>query len=113
MEKRQLWGIAGSIILFVGVFTPIISMPIVGSMNYYNTAKGSGVLLLLFAVASLILVIKKMYKFLWVIVVTGYSLVLGKLAVLMLDSVQLQWGWAVLMAGPMLIQASAGKGAQN
>ena len=34
MQTKQLLGLIGSIALFIGVFAPILSVPIVGNMNY-------------------------------------------------------------------------------
>ena len=45
-----------SIILFVGVFTPIVSFPIIGYMNYLQNGRGDGVIVLILAVISLVLV---------------------------------------------------------
>ena len=36
MKTKQLLGLIGSIVLFIGVFSPIISVPIMGNMNYFN-----------------------------------------------------------------------------
>jgi len=75
MNTKQLLGLIGSIILFVGVFAPIVSVPIMGNMNYFQNGKGDGTIVLLLAVVSLVLVLAKKYKGLWI---TG----LGSLAVM-------------------------------
>ena len=131
--RKQLFGIAGSVVLFVGVFTPIISVPIVGSVNYFQNGKGDGVIVLIFALISIGLVFAKKYGGLWV---TGF----GALAVMLftfvnfqirlsemkdemamklagnpfrgiadaaMQSIQLQWGWAVLIVGACLLIAAA------
>ena len=36
MEPRQIVGLTGAIVLFVGVFTPIVSIPTVGYINYFQ-----------------------------------------------------------------------------
>jgi hypothetical protein len=36
MNPRQMLGITGSAILFVGVFAPMVSAPFVGSLNYFQ-----------------------------------------------------------------------------
>ena len=124
MSKKQILGLVGSIILILGVFMPLISMPIMGSLNYIQNGKGDGLFILLLAVVSLILVVLKKYKGLWF---TGF----GSLAIMAytfinlqiwisesqrelagnlfagLATVQLQWGWAVLTIGAVLIIASA------
>jgi hypothetical protein len=46
MTKRQLLGIIGSAILFIGVFMPIVKLPVVGEMNYFHNGRGDGVIIL-------------------------------------------------------------------
>ena len=132
MALRQILGLVGSLILFIGVFTPIISLPIVGGMNYFQNGKGDGVLILALAVFSVFLTLTKRYRFL---LFTGG----GSLAILaftfisfqyrmsqiqsqmkeglannpfaglgetMLNSVQIQWGWAILIVGAVLLIAA-------
>lgn len=125
MSKKQILGLMGSIILFVGVFTPLVSLPFVGTVNYFANGKGDGTIVLVFAVISLILVLIKKYKGLWLtglgsLVMIAYTFInlqtrmasvreemqkslegnpfagLGDLA---LQSVQMQWGWAILIVG--------------
>jgi len=133
MNTKQLLGLIGSMILFVGVFTPIVSIPFIGNLNYFQNGKGDGTIVLILAVASLVLVLTKNYKWLWF---TG----IGSLGVLLftfinfqlkmsevktdmesqlagnpfrgfadvaMQSVQLQWGWALLIVGAALVIASA------
>lgn len=133
MARKQMLGLIGSLILFVGVFTPIISLPIVGTMNYFQNGKGDGVIILALAIVSLILTLTKRYRGLWL---TG----IGSLAVMVftfvnfqmrmsemqaqmesqlsgnpfrgladiaMQSVQIQWGWAVLIVGAGLVIAAA------
>ena len=62
LHRKQLFGIMGSILLFFGVFTPIISAPIVGSINYFQNAKDDGVIVVVLAVISIGLVLAKKYS---------------------------------------------------
>ena len=133
MCVKQLLGILGSALLFVGVFTPIVSMPIVGSMNYFRNGEGEGVVVLLLAGLSLLLALTKNYRFLWgtgggsfgVMIFTFYSFQsemskqraalntelagnpFKELAEAAMQSIQLQWGWAVMTIGAVLIIAAA------
>lgn len=133
MPPRQILGLVGSVILFLGVFAPIVSAPIVGNINYFQNGKGDGVIILVLAVISVFLTLTKRYRFL---LITG----VGSLTVLaftfinfqgrmssarselregmannpfrglgdaMLSTVQIQWGWAVLIIGAVLLLASA------
>lgn len=120
-DRRQLFGYVGAGLLALSVFLPIVSLPIVGSINYIQ---GDGLFVLLFAVAAGVLVAMKKYKL--VIIPTGLALVLvsfalinfvtkineikasmdgvsgglfGGLAEGLFNSVQLQWGWFVMYLG--------------
>jgi hypothetical protein len=46
MTIRQLLGILGSTLLFLGVFLPIVKLPVVGDLNYFANGRGDGVLVL-------------------------------------------------------------------
>jgi|GEM_PF-1092601 len=128
-DRRQLYGMTGSLALFVGVFTPIVSAPIVGSLNYFQNGRGDGVIILLLAVVGLIASMVKAYKLLLLSGIASLALLLftffnlqyaisqiqsqfekdlagspfrglGEIA---LRSVQIQWGWAVLHFGAVLL----------
>lgn len=132
-DRKQLFGVVGSTLLFFGVFTPIISAPIVGDINYFQNGKGDGVIILVLALVSIALVLVKKYSGLWI---TGGA----SLAVMMftfvnfqvrisgmkdemesklagnpfrgfadvaMQSIQIQWGWAVLVIGAVLLIAAA------
>lgn len=62
---KQLLGLIGSAVLFVGVFAPIVSIPIIGNMNYFQNGKGDGTIVLVLVVVSLILILLKKFKGLW------------------------------------------------
>ena len=133
MSKKQIFGLAGSIILIIGVFTPIVSLPFVGSMNYFMNGRGDGTIVLGIAVISLILVFLKKYKILWlpgfaslgIMLFTFIRLQTGmtrirsdmqtqlkgnpfaELGEIALQSIQIQWGWIVLIIGACFLIASA------
>jgi hypothetical protein len=131
INLRQLLGIAGSIVLFLGVFMPLISMPIVGSLNYFQNGKGDGVIIIVLAGISMFLTLTKRFKGLLVtafcsFAVMGFTFFRFQYAMngvreeisksnnlfkgfgeKMLDTVQLQWGWAVLLVGAGLLIAAA------
>jgi hypothetical protein len=130
---KQKFGLAGSIVLFIGVFTPMVSLPIVGSMNFFNNGQGDGVFVLLLAVISFVLTVRKQYRWLWVTGLLSLGLLLFTfvnvqmriseaqskmqsnltgnpfkgIAGAAMQSVQIQWGWAVLVVGAALIIAAA------
>ena len=133
MNNRQLLGILGSATLFIGVFMPIVKLPIVGELNYLHNGRGDGVFILILAVVSLVLVLIRWYRELWitslgsaaVLAYTFFNLQskIGQietqmatdlkdnpfrgLADLAVKSIQLQWGWAVLVIGIVLLIAAA------
>ncbi len=133
ITARQLVGIIGSIILIIGVFTPIVSVPIMGNMNYFQNGEGDGTIILILAVISFILVLIKKYKGLWFTGLGSIGVLLFTfidfqsrmsqiianmeseladnpfrgLADIAIQSVQLQWGWALLIVGAALVIASA------
>lgn len=133
MNKKQTFGLIGSIMLFIGVFTPLISLPIVGSTNYFMNGKGDGTIVLILAIISFLLVLSKKYKGLWFTGLASLGVMfftfvnfqsrmseakatmqaqlagnpfagLGDLA---MQSVQLQWGWVILIVGAVLIISAA------
>ena len=130
---KQLLGLIGSAVLFVGVFAPIVSVPIMGNINYFNNGKGDGVIVLVLAAISLILVLLKKFKGLWftglgsmgimVFTFVNFQISLAntmtqmetelvgnpfrEIADVLMQSVQIQWGWALLIIGAVLLIASA------
>mgnify|MGYP001406648426 CR=1 FL=1 len=133
MNTKQILGLFGSIALLVGVFTPIVSVPIMGTMNYFQNGKGDGAVVLILAAISLVLVLMKKYKGLWLtgigsISVMAFTFIRFQLKIsemksqiqsdlagnpfrgladMAVQSIQLQWGWALLLIGAALIFASA------
>jgi len=133
MNTKQTLGLIGSIVLFIGVFTPIVSVPIMGNMNYFQNGKGDGTPILILAVMSLVLVLTKKYEGLWITGVGSLAVMaftfsnfqmkmadvksqmeselagnpFRGLADMAMQSVQLQWGWALLIVGSGLVIASA------
>jgi len=133
MNTKQLLGLIGSVVLFIGVFAPIVSVPFMGNMNYFRNGKGDGTIVLILAVVSFVLVLARKYKGLWAtgvgsLAVMAFTFInfqmttsdtkaqmekelagnpFRGLADMAMESVQLQWGWATLVVGAALIIASA------
>jgi len=123
---RQILGIVGAIVLFIGVFTPIVSIPFMGNMNYFQNGKGDGVIVIILAILSLVAVLIKKDVILFfsslgclgILTFTFVHFKIGMirmvanasssdnmfagLAQLATQSVQLQWGWALLVVGACL-----------
>lgn len=129
-RKKRLLGFLGCGLLIIGVFLPIISMPIVGSVNYIHNGRGDGIIVLALAVISGLLILGGFFRGL---VVTGllalavmcftlsqFFAFLGNaraemaqsdnifkgLGEAMLATVQIQWGWVPLVAGGFLVLAA-------
>ena len=122
-------GLVGSVLLFVGVFIPIVSSPIFGSITYFNNGNGDGVLVLVLASVSALATIAGYYGTLWVTGAGSLGLVVFSLvsaiirlpklktevqsdlannpfhglADVAINSVQIQVGWAVLLMGALLL----------
>jgi hypothetical protein len=133
MSSKQALGIIGSILLFLGVFAPIVSVPILGNMNYFQNGKGDGTIVLVLGGTSLLLAIAKRYSSLWLtglasLAVMAFTFIKFQvkmadvrgqmeselagnpfrgLADMAMQSVQLQWGGGVMVVGAVLVVASA------
>lgn len=133
METRTILGLSGSFLLFLGVFVPIVSVPIVGSVNYFYNGRGDGVLILLLVAVSIPLALIKRFHWLWTTGLASLALIcytfftlqsriaemtsrlhsdlkdnpFRGLAEGFAQGVQLQWGWAVLILGSALLITSA------
>jgi zinc-ribbon domain len=131
--RRKLLGLAGAAVLFVGVFIPILSVPIVGSINYFQNGRGDGVIIVVFALLAALFSARRAYRLLWIpglaclaLLVYTFISVQSKLAEAkaamtadladnpfkgvaeaIAGSIQLQWGWAVLVLGAVLLLVAA------
>ncbi len=65
MGFKQIIGIIGSILLILGVFIPLVKIPIVGGISFYDNSKLEAVIVILIAVISIFLVVLKRYILLW------------------------------------------------
>lgn len=134
--KPTTMGWIGTLLLFVGVFTPIVSVPFMGNVNYFRNGEGDGVLVLVFAGISAVLLLKEKFGGLYVTAGLSLAVMLFSffnfqssmsqaraemerdlagnpfrgLADMAVESIQLQWGWAVLLVGAGLQIACARRG---
>lgn len=137
LSQRSI-GLAGVIILFVGVFLPIIHIPVAGDVNYFGNGQGDGIFLLLAAALSLLTILRKRYFWLLPLGIGSASLLLFTLFSLLsklhearadmeaklsdnpfkgiaeaaVSSISLQWGWAVLFIGAFALIVSGAIGAR-
>jgi hypothetical protein len=133
IERGQICAALGSAILFFGVFAPYVSVPVMGTINYFKNGRGDGTIILLLAAASLFISIAHKYKWLWLtggaslaVVTFDFLYLQLKLSELTgqlntdltsnpfrglvdvaIQSVQLQWGFPLLIVGSILVMAAA------
>lgn len=121
-----LVGLAGASLLILGPFCPLLSLPIVGSITYFNSGRGDGVIVLACGLLALLLAFLGATRALWLAgvvptVMLGYFIVSmgmslndleretagdGKLfsglAQGLIASIQVQWGAPVILIGAIL-----------
>ena len=136
MSTKQKVGLAGAFVLLAGVFLPYVSGSQAGTVSYWSHGGGGGTAVLGFALLSGFLVFVHKSIALWytglaTAVLLTYSFVeyqfardeslnkarasasdvtlgdLGELAAEVPVLVELQWGFAVMAVGAVLVLASA------
>lgn len=119
MDKRQVMGLVGSVALFVGVFAPLVNFPLRGSMNYLQYIPIGEIFLIISAITSVILTLRRDYGGLLIIGLISLGTVAFPfihvqvrksqpgLSAYLLQFVQFRWGWALLLVGAILVIAAA------
>jgi hypothetical protein len=139
MDSRFASGLAGSLVLIVGVFAPIVQVPIAGSQNYFQNGQGDGVIVLLIGGVSLLLTFGRYFRALAAtgliaLLIVGFAFfslqtriadmksqmdaqLAGNpfrgLGDAMMANVQLQWGWGLLVVGAILLLIAGSGAAAN
>lgn len=125
METSQKLGLSGAALLGIGAFCPLISIPIIGSVNYFMNGHGDGTIILVLAAAIGIAAFVGRYQFAAIGGVISLAMILytflrirssmsdmatemgdNPFAALAQASIQMQWGWAILVLGAGLSIAS-------
>ena len=84
MGSSQILGAVGAVVLFIGAFVPILSGPLIGTLNYFQYSLryglgegvierilghiygiGEGVIVLILALVSLVMALTKRRRWLW------------------------------------------------
>jgi hypothetical protein len=132
MSNKDL-ALLGNGILVTGVFCPIISVPFLGTQNYFQNGRGDGSIILCIAAISFVFILKGWFRA--VLVMGGLSLFVplftffsllyrlnslhdsmkadlkdnpfAGLAEAAVQSVQIQWGWALLIGGAITLMVAA------
>lgn len=125
MSRQQQQILAGAGLMAFGTFLPIVSLPLVGSQNYFQNGQGDGVLIVAMAVITAGMAFSKAVRFAWIPAGVAGGLLLYTLVNLMslisdiqadiesslegnpfaglaqglAGTIQLQWGWMVMLAG--------------
>ncbi len=129
ISKQQLIALFGAILLLLGSFLPVVSAPIVGSMSLFSSGKSDGLIIVVLAVVAMILAVLNKIKEIRIVAIISIGVVLfdfyqayskisnlkkemtekladnpfGGMASAMMDSVQLQYGWVVLLLGGVIL----------
>lgn len=117
-------GICGAAVLLLGVFAPIVRVPIVGSINYFQNGHGDGVIVLILAVITFVLALTRLFPGLIVtgaltFACIGFTFINFQVKLAeakeglqgnpfggMADAIQIDWGFAVLIIGAGLVVAA-------
>jgi hypothetical protein len=138
LDAQTALGFVGSLIVFLGVFAPVVSVPIAGTMNYFQNGLADGLIVMVAGLLSGIEIARRKFWHLWITggialgcVIFAFALFEYKmhklretmahdlsdnpfadLAQLAVKAVQLQWGLPVLAvgAGMVLVAAAIGTG---
>jgi hypothetical protein len=130
MSFKQMVGFVGAFVLFLGVFCPIMSAPLTGDTSYLQNGWDSGVLLMVLAGATGLMLLLHAYKGLWVsgfvsvaVLSCSYMNVQSKASSLGAElgavrnvllstdaagkAVEMEWGWILLIGGSVLMLIAA------
>jgi hypothetical protein len=132
MPIKKAVGLIGAILLIVGTFTPIAKIPYTGDLIYFLNGQGDRMIVLGLGIISLISVLRKKYNFLiftgpvsLVIIAFTFFNLRNKISEMhtqlnhlqqnqfkdsaetMLNAVQIEWGFAVLVLGAVLLVIAA------
>jgi len=133
MDLRMILGLVGSLVLVAGVFAPIFSFGRLASVTYLGHSTLDGTVVLIIAASSIILSLAKKYKLLLtsgiaalIAVAVPFLLMQARfyqmrseiekdlegnpfagLASGFANAIQIEWGWAVLLIGSLILIAAA------
>lgn len=112
------FGTIGGLLLIVGTFLPIISVPIAGNLNFFGNGNGQGAWLIWLGLAGILLAYLRLYNYLVAPAVLAAALLVlryktlsnlisettdSELQALLQGNTQMQFGWVVLFAGAVVM----------
>jgi len=130
INLQSILAFVGSFFLILGVFLPVINIPLSGQLNLFANGRGDGVIILILALAVVILAVLQHYTWVWVPALVMFALLSSKLINLLRlmavidkltadlaadagifggllslygQGIQLQWGWVFLLIGMVLV----------
>lgn len=125
LDNRKTMALIGAALLLIGAFLPIVSLPMIGSMDYFQNGRGDGIFAVGLAVIGGVLALTGLVRHVLWPGLAALALILftfvnmqskigqirgqlggNPLAEAMVGSVQLQWGFAVLFIGAALMTAA-------
>ena len=59
-------GLSGAAVLFIGAFLPLVSLPVVGTLNYFDNGLGDGVIIVILAGLSGVFAAIRKPHLLWI-----------------------------------------------
>jgi len=133
LDIVQILGFLGAAILATGIFCPMVSLPIVGTLNYFRGGHGEAISLIIFTAFSIYFLAKKSYSWLYGPAIWSFALIgitffyyqseisnikaatdrelagnpFRGLADVAMASLRLEWGWLLLFTGSVLIICTA------
>lgn len=100
-DLRLVLALAGAALLFVGAFLPLVSVPLLGSINYFRNGTGDGVIIVLVALAAAVLALRRQYAWLVVPGAAAVSL-LGATGITLFQLLKEVRDFAALLDNPYL-----------
>jgi hypothetical protein len=120
MKSEQFFGAIGAVLIMIGVFLPILSVPIWGSINLWQIQHSMALALLLIAALHLILCIRQIWRAMYLTKIAivaalvymtfhNWDRVMGPtnpLMGLVRQVVKVHWGVGILAAGVLITLAA-------
>ena len=64
MDNKQILGIVGAVLLIAGVFLPLVKIPILGGVSFYDNNQAEAIIVIALAVISMVFIVAKRYSLL-------------------------------------------------